>query len=373
MNFAALSVEDVARLMADPSANTRAGTAAKVAKIYAGPKLNDKERAVAHEVVTLLMRDAETLVRRTLAENLKDNPDVPRDVARRLASDIAEVAAPILESSVALSDDDLVEFVTSQSNAHRTAVAKRATVSQKVSEVLVERGNEGVVATLMENRGADISEKSFNRAVDRFPTSERVQGAMVSRDKLPIMVAERLVAVVSEKLREQLMVRHELPADIATDLVLQARERALLSLIADGNEGRDVEGLVDELARNGRLTPTLVLRALTTGDMNFFETALARLAQVPVQNAYKLIHDSGKRGLEAIYEKCGLPPKLLPVVKAAVDVAAETHYDGGPADRPRYVERMLERVLTQFEGGGVDAEDLDWMIGRLARAQSDAA
>jgi uncharacterized protein (DUF2336 family) len=373
MDFAALSVEDVARLIADPSAGTRATTAAKVAKIYAGPKLTKQERAVAHEIVTLLVRDAETLVRRTLAENLKDNPDLPRDIARRLASDVADVAAPILESSVVLTEADLMEFIASQSNAHRLAVAKRGAVSPKVSEALVERGNEGVVATLMKNQGADINERSFNRAVDRFAESESVQGAMVARDKLPITVAERLVAVVSEKLREQLVVRHELPADIATDLVLQARERSLLSLLAEGGESRDVDSLVEELARNGRLTPTLVLRALTTGDMNFFESALARLAQVPVQNAHVLIHDSGKRGLEAIYEKCGLPPKLLPLVKAAVEVAAETHYDGGPADRPRYVERMLERVLTQFEGGGVDAEDLDWMIGRLARAQADAA
>ena len=100
-------------------------------------------------------------------------------------------------------------------------VAKRGKVSPALGEALVERGNEGVVATLMGNRGADINEKTFNRAVDRFPKSESVQGAMVGRDKLPIKVAERLVAVVSEKLREQLVVRHELPADIASDLILQ--------------------------------------------------------------------------------------------------------------------------------------------------------
>lgn len=373
MQFAALSVEDVARLIADPSPSTRAGTAEKVAKVYSGAKLTDKERIVAHEIVTILMRDAETLVRRTLSENLKDNPDVPHDIARRLASDVAEVAAPILQSSAVLTEADLMEIVAAQTNGHRVAVAKRGKVSPALSEALVERGNEGVVATLMGNRGADISEKTFNRAVDRFPKSESVQGAMVGRDALPINVAERLVAVVSEKLREQLVVRHELPAEIASDLILQARERSLLNLLAEGGEGHDVDSLVEQLAQNGRLTPSLVLRALTTGDMNFFETALARLAQVPVQNAHKLIHDRGKRGLEAIYEKCGLPPKLLPVVKAAVEVAEETHYDGGPADRPRYVERMLERVLTQFEGENVDAEELDWMIGRLARAQSDAA
>ena len=71
-----------------------------------------------------------------------------------------------------------------------------------------------------------------------------------------------------------------------------------------------------------RLTPSLVLRALCMGDMEFFEAALAVMAGIPVENAAILVHDGGKRGLTMLCGKAGLAaPPVLPVVHIAVDVA----------------------------------------------------
>ena len=87
---------------------------------------------------------------------------------------------------------------------------------------------------------------------------------------------------------------------------------------------------------NNRLTPTVVLRALCMGDITFFEIALATLANVPVVNARVLIHDVGRLGLKSLYMKSGLPPRLLPAVRIAIDVVSETPMDGGEHDRERY-------------------------------------
>ena len=68
----------------------------------------------------------------------------------------------------------------------------------------------------------------------------------------------------------------------------------------------------DQLARvldvNGKLCDTILLRALCTGDVAFFEAGLARLAKVQVANTRILIHDEGRKGLKAIWGKAGLPP-----------------------------------------------------------------
>jgi uncharacterized protein (DUF2336 family) len=371
IQLAALSVADVARLVQERSTDARTATAAKVAQVFNAGAISDSERAIAHEIVAIMVRDVEVRVRKALSENLKDNPELPRDLALQLAKDVAEVAMPLLESSRVLTDGDLIDIVHSQSNQHRLAIAKRAAVSETVSHALTERGDEKVVATLLDNPGARVAEKSMLKAINRFGPSELVNAALVRRDKLPLAVTERLVALASEKLLEQLMQRHDLPAGTAADLVLQARERAVIGLLGEGPSKSDVNELIAELKRSGRLTPSLILRALSTGDLDFFETAIAALADVPVTNAFKLIHDPGKRGLQAIYEKAAMPEKFFPMVRAAVDVAAELQYDGGPADRARYVERMLARVLTQFEGA-IDSEELDWMIGRLGAAQSQS-
>jgi uncharacterized protein (DUF2336 family) len=367
-----LTEDDVSRLLADTSGTARAETAAKLASDFTKDDLTEKERILAEEIFRIMVKDAEVRVREALALNLKENPSVPHDVAVNLARDVDSVALPMLKFSEVLTDDDLVEIVRSQGATRQIAVAERDTVSAVVSDALVESGNEEVVTSLVSNRGADISEKSLSTVVDKFSSSEKVQGAMVHRPKLPVTIAERLVTLVSEKLRDELTQRHELSPTVTTDLILQARERATISLSSMGDE-TDLWKLISQLRKNGRLTPSLVLRALCMGDLSFYEFSVAELAGVSVENVRKLIHDSGELGLKGLYDKTGLPSAHYPAARAAIDVARETEYDGGELDRERYSRRMLERVLTQYGDLGVefDSDDLEYLLTKMNELPSD--
>lgn len=364
-NALSLTAADVARLMQDPSPAGRVETVAKVANAYNTIGLTAQERALADDIFRVMMRDATTRVRQALSENLKDNPDVPRDVALVLANDVVDVATPMLQSSAVLTDEDLIQIIASQSPEHQVAVAKRQGLGAGVAEALADHGAESAVAALMENELAPVSERAMQRALDRFGSSERVHGPMVYRAKLPITVSERLVNLVSNMLCERLLTHHDLPPAVAADLVLQSRERATVTL-STGADRVDVASLVAQLHENGRLTPTIVLRALCTGDLDFFEHAMSRLSGVPIVNVFRLIHDAGGLGLAALYERCGMPPAMLPVVRAAIAVGSELKHDGRPGDRERFVARTIERVLTKFEVG-FDGENVDYLIAKLSR------
>jgi hypothetical protein len=106
------------------------------------------------------------------------------------------------------------------------------------------------------------------------------------------------------------------------------------------------------------------------GDTTFFEAAMARKADIPIANAYKLIYDPGKRGMEALFEKCGLSKKMLKVCRAALDVAVDMRLNSGD-DRERFRQVMIERVLTRF-GEGLDPENLDYFIAKLGRTAKAA-
>ncbi|MCG8695878.1 MAG: DUF2336 domain-containing protein [Minwuiales bacterium] len=366
-----LTRDDVAKLLQDPSGETRAATAEKVADGFGSGSMTEQEREIAEEIFRLMLKDAEVRVRQALSERLKENPDVPHDVVKGLAGDVAEVALPVLEFSQVLSDDDLIEIVRSQPEGHQIAVAKREGVSESVSEALADTNSEEVVATLMENDNAEIGEKTFQKVLDNFGESERVNAPMAKRQELPVSVSERLVNLVSDALKDHLVTHHEMSADMATDLILQSRERATLSLL-DNEDQLDAAQLVQQLKRNGRLTPTIILRALCLGDIEFFEAAIAELAGVPIANAHSLIFDRGELGLSAIYDKAEMPTGLFPFVRAAVDVLHETEYDGGPGDRERFRDRMIQRVLTSFEDG-FDSESFDYLINKLSGDGSHAA
>jgi uncharacterized protein (DUF2336 family) len=143
---------------------------------------------------------------------------------------------------------------------------------------------------------------------------------------------------------------------------MQSRERAIINL-SSGSSEQDLAKLVAQMHQNKRLTPSLILRALCMGDIAFFEVAMALMANVPLVNARILIHDGGRLGLKSLYEKAGMPPRILPAVRVAIDVVHETPLDGGEHDRERYKARVMERVLTQYEDFGSD--DLDYLLDKL--------
>ena len=362
-----LSIADVNRLMSDGSKTVRADTAAKVAEEFEQQALNESERQIAEDIFRTLVHDAEQIVRETLSTHLKSCPEVPHDVALALARDVEEVALPILRSSEVLTDEDLVEIVQGQSQAKQVAVAQRPSVSPKVADAVIDTGNETAVARLVSNEGAELDEGAFDRVMTGYQNSDAVSDSLSRRSNMPAAVQEQLVSMLTEKMATALSAQSDLPADQLSNVLLQARERATLSLLSKGSSDEELEQLVDQMYCNGRLTASVVLRAIAMGDLAFFEVALARLARIPVQNARILIHDEGRLGLKSLYDKSSLPERLYPAFRAGVDVAKENDYDGGQNDRERYAARMVERLLTRFEDPAEELaeDDIDYLIGKL--------
>lgn len=361
-----LTRQDVVRLLAEPSADMRAETAVKVGSIFAAGGLSKAERRMAEDIFRAMVQDAEVRVRRALSQTLKESPQVPADVAGALARDVDEVAVPVLEYCASLSDTDLLEIVSGAGEAGQAAVARRSSLSGTVADALAESGSEHVAAALVANDGARLREETLSRLLDKYGDSERVKEPMVHRSSLPLNVAERLVSLVSEGLRHHLVTHHELPPAVASDLLVESRERATVSLLDPTPKAPDVLALVDQLHANGRLTPTLIIRALCMGDLTFFEAALAKRAGIPVANAYTLVHDRGELGLARLFEAADMPPALIHVARMGATIAEEMSATGGD-DRDTFRKVMIERVVTRLDRD-LDTDNLDYLIAKLGRA-----
>lgn len=365
-----LTKADVSRLLADPSGESRADAAAKIAGQYENGILSPREREIAEEIIRLMARDAEVRVREALATHLKACDELPPDVARTLASDVDSVALPMLQFSSVLTDPDLIAVVRGTDVGRQVAVASRNEISASVAQSLAEHGFEPAVAALMGNAAANVEERAFQTALDRFPASVSITANMVHRAKLPVTVAERLVTLVSDALKDHLVTNHDLSESVATDLVMQSRERATVGLLSPDADDAAAARLIQSLRANGRLTPSLMLRALCMGDVTFFEVAIAALAGVPVANARKLAHDQGSLGLKALYDKAHLPDSLYSAFRAAVDVIHETEFNTDPRDRGQYRRRVMERILTQFDHlGAIGGENLDYLVAKLSKLE----
>jgi len=360
-----LSASDVELLLGESSAEARASTVAKIAMDFEHGEMDDSARQIAEDIFRHLARDVEVQVRQALSENLKESHIVPHDVALTLAQDVIEVAGPVLQYSQLLTDEDLVEIVRTRPAESLVAIAQRETVAEVVSEALVDNGNEEVVVTLVDNKGAEVSEQTFKKVLDDFSDSDRVKESVAHNEKLPVKLAERLVTMVSEHLQEHLVSNHELSPGVVAGVVAQSREKATLELLGPESEAIDVDKLVDQLHANRRLTPTIILRAVCTGDIAFFEAAMARLADVFLINVHVLIHNAGNLGLHELYRQAKLPEAMYPAMRVAVNVTREMTYDGEAGDRMRFRSRMIERFLTQFEG--LDVDNFEYLLARIGQ------
>ena len=367
---AALTDEDIRTLVKGATPDERAFAARKICRRLDAAVLSDEDRAHAQDILRVMAHDAAEMVREALSVTLKSSPLVPRDVAVQLAQDVERICMPILGASPAFTDADLVEIVRVGGPLRQVAVARRPQVSKTVTRAIVELGEEGAVEAACANDNADFAEETLDAAVARFERSERVLAAVAYRDALPLAVTEKLVSLVSDQVRDHLLNRHEISAELALEIALGAQERATVDLVDQAGRTSDVKAFVGHLRENGRLTASLLLRALAQGHMTFLEWGLAELASVPHHRTWLMIHDAGPLGLKAIYDRAGMPARLYGAFRAGVDTYHSMEFDGGARDRERFQERMLQRFLTQVDVA--NREDCDYLLDKMDRLSADA-
>jgi uncharacterized protein (DUF2336 family) len=110
------------------------------------------------------------------------------------------------------------------------------------------------------------------------------------------------------------------------------------------------------------------MRGLCLGHIEFVEHGMAELAGVSHQRMWLLIHDGGPLGLKAAFDRAGLPPRLYPSFRAAVEVFHHMEREGGERDRVIFRTRMIERTLTLFQS--IPKDDLDYLLEKLDSASA---
>ncbi|MFP6708485.1 MAG: DUF2336 domain-containing protein [Alphaproteobacteria bacterium] len=305
--MAQLTADLITRLREDGSPEVRRETGTLLTTEFNQPDLQPGEQRLAEAIFRIMVRDTDVGVRRALAEGLKDNPAVPAELAMTLARDVVDVAVPMLHYSIVFSEEKLIGIAHSQPEAWQQAVARRASVPAPISEALVEKGSEAVVVTLVHNQGAMISEDISDKVIDRFSQSSAVMTGLVLLPSFRPNLAERLISVVSEAIRQKFSEPPDLPAAIADQLISQGRERLALDIDLPDPRQENLEQLVRQMDIKGRLTSTFVLRSLCTGHLVFFEVAAARRAGIDPDNARALMAAGSQQSATALCKAAKLP------------------------------------------------------------------
>ena len=347
--------QDVERLKKAALPEVRESIASKVASYYCSGMFSEDESRLAEEIFRLLTKDAAVRVRQILSDNLKQQPNLPHDVALALANDIADIATPMLEYSKVLTDEDLIAIVQSTKEiAKQIAISRREFISGSLSGALVKTHHEEVIVSLLGNHGATIEGVAFDEIMTCFESTDSVINLLVDRGDLPIGVAEKLLLVVSDSMKERLTANLGTEHTAAVQKATEAtKEQATIGLIEDGqvviSESERIiakmSQLINHLFNEGRLTSSIVIRALCEGNVLFFEVAVSRLASVPTSNTRKIIRSSNQGDIESLCVKAGLPANLSQAITVLLEYALDEHKPK-TASKREYKDNLIEYLTA---------------------------
>jgi uncharacterized protein (DUF2336 family) len=333
------------KLPDEPDELLRSQLAKQICIQFSAGAFNSDEAKIVEDILMLLAEDLAVVVRKVIAEELKDNPHLPHSVARLLAGDELEVALPLLEFSPVFSEKDLLELIASTREAARhVALAKRTQgLSAEVSRALVNTSNASVAFTLFSNPSSQLDESTLLQSFLLYKDNQSVLGKLVQHGNMSMALAERVIASASTEVQRVLAQRFGVTNSIAEQIGRRVHAEATGDLIEAGRgDTTKVYELVNHLFYNNRLNHSVILRALCHGDLAFFEAGLAKLAGIPLANAKKLLRTGSEYGFQALYRACNLPDTMLEATEILVRLAIEEEKQGSRSEI--YAAHLIQRI-----------------------------
>ena len=255
------------------------------------------------DVLSQLAGEMEVAVRAELSERMSLSGRPPSRLIRKLAMDESlEVAGPVLENSTALTETDLLDVAKVAGQGHLQAISRRSEVSEVVSDVIVSRGDDTTLGTLISNPGAQMSREAQEIVVDRALVNPDLHSAVVNRRNLPPDLLNEMYFVVEANLRKKIMDKNAAMDPAVLDAAL-AKGRDRLAT-RDGALPPDYEGAektIKAMLARGPIGPSTLAGFLRSKDTTKFLLALAASASIDFGTARRILE---KRELDALSIVC---------------------------------------------------------------------
>jgi uncharacterized protein (DUF2336 family) len=143
-----------------------------------------------------------------MSAQLAPIPQAPPSVVRHLArNDEISIAAPVLQESPRLGEDDLVEIAKSKGEPHLLAISSRWWLKEAVTDALISRRFPSVSRRLVSNPGARVSANGFAIIVTQAQSNPELAVETGIRVDLPADLRQNLLRSATEAVRTKLLSR----------------------------------------------------------------------------------------------------------------------------------------------------------------------
>jgi uncharacterized protein (DUF2336 family) len=204
-----------------------------------------------------------------------------------------------------------VEVAQTKGQAHLLAISQRTSLDPGLTEVLMMRGNQKVLASLATNLGARFSDAGFGKLVERSDGDDVLSEIVGQRRDLPDSLLRELLRRATDAVRAKIL------------SLLPPEKRKVVGEVIDkiaqhiGKKAEHAyshaESCVDALISSGKLTEEILQTFAQQQRRDELIVALARLSSAPTRTIAELLN--GQRN-DAVLVPCKAAGLTWPTVKA---------------------------------------------------------
>jgi uncharacterized protein (DUF2336 family) len=228
--------EELEAVVASGTAARRSNILSRVTDlfVYDAARYSPDQVRLFGDVMERLARGMGAEARARLAERLAAIGNAPVNVVQMLAiDDDANVAGPVLVQSERLSERDLLLIAGSKGQPHLLPLAHRERLSQRVTDMLIARGDHTVLGILVRNRGARFSAAGWRRLHERTRTDVALMAELARRSETADEHSHNGEAEIYRHARDGKLEKTAAALADLSAIPSDAVERALLNQRAD--------------------------------------------------------------------------------------------------------------------------------------------
>jgi uncharacterized protein (DUF2336 family) len=321
--------------------------------VTGSPRYSAQQIELFDEVFKSLVAVIELKTRVKLARHLAINPNAPARLVRVFAFDDAvDVAAPVLSQSTALSEADLVVSASTQSQGHLFAIAQRSTISEAITEILIERGEPNVVHAVARNAGACFSDGSFRELVMRAGDDAKLALHVGTRHDIPRHHFLKLLETASASVCSKMIAANPQFSDVVQGAVAEVTDDINLEVRNNSRDHAIARQKVRRLKYWRELGDANVHAAATAQDFEKAVMALSVLAHCPIEMAERAVLHENPGVVQVIAKAAGCSwatVKALLLMRAADRRMSRSDLDQARENFERLKTRTAKRVLEFYD------------------------
>jgi uncharacterized protein (DUF2336 family) len=289
-------IDELENVLASGTSDQRIHTLARITDLFVlgAENYSDEQIDIFDDVMIKIAARIEAKSLARLSSRLAPVPNAPKRTVKELAfhQDIA-VARPVLVGSERLDESDLVDNARTQSQEHLLAISERKSLSEAITDVLVERGDREVVRSVASNTGARFSNAGFRRLVTRSTGDDLLTTSVGSRRDIPRAHYLKLIERASASVREKLTALNPQDA-VAVKTAVAEVTGGIRSETRDASSNyAEAKVQVEALARNKQLNEQAIHQFARERKFEQTVTALSLLCDVEIDVVERAMLDPG--------------------------------------------------------------------------------